>query len=279
MEWIANRLKWVLRDDDLPENDDDLRHGILTMLSVFEPENALPREFEHPESPLKSERSKKYQDFADLLTLYASRDPGLFLGIRKIIDPSFQRRLFFDKIDHRIMRTFNALDEYIEHGTMNASPEALRFDVPSCAKELSRLVRAINQFYHEHNMDDPDARDVAVRAADALLTILDRVTNRNGNAYEEITWDIEVPADPAENNLFVALIGRQGSPFVLDALETLPQEDVHRNHWEILQHIEQKLDHPFTPATYIASFRKVVYENRKRPASETDERESKRPSQ
>ncbi|KAH7355840.1 hypothetical protein BKA66DRAFT_429390 [Pyrenochaeta sp. MPI-SDFR-AT-0127] len=276
---VANELKWVYRDEDLPEDDEEMRHTMITMLSVFEPQDALPGEFKCPESPLTSERSKKYQDLADLLTQYATKDPGLYLQVRKIIDPSFESRVFFEKIDTRINRTFNALDEYIANGPTNASPDALRFDVPSCAKMLTSLVKAIDEFYQQQSDDEPDTRDVAVRAAAALVTILDRVTDRNGNAYQDITWGMEAPADPVENNLFVALIGNHGPPFVLDALGSLPQEDVHRNHWEILQGIEEKLNHPHTPPGYTAAFRKVVYENRKRAASEVREGESKRPMQ
>ncbi|KAF1845946.1 uncharacterized protein K460DRAFT_395479 [Cucurbitaria berberidis CBS 394.84] len=280
---IATDLKWVMRDEDLPEDDDDTRDAVITMLSVFEPQDALPGEFKYPESPLTSERSKKYQEFADLFTQYATRDPGLYLQVRKIIDPDFQTRVFFEKIDTRVNLTFNALDEYITHGPTNASPEALRFDIPSCAKKLRALVKAIADFYQEQIDDERDARDVAVRAAAALVTILDRVTDRNVNAYADITWGMEAPSDAAETNLFIALVegtaAGGAAPFVLSALMALPQDDVHRNHWETLQSIEQKLDHPHTPPEYMTAFRKVVYESRKRAASEVREGESKRAMQ
>lgn len=279
---IANDLKWVVREDVVPEDDDEMRDAIISMLSVFEPQDALPGEFKCPESPLASERSKKYQEFADVFTQYATRDPGLYLQVRNIIDPNFQGHVFFDKIDTRVTRTFNALDEYITHGTTNVSPETPRFDVPSCAKELRALVQAIDEFYKQQMDDDRDTRDVAVRAAAALVTILDRVTDRNVNVYEHITWGMEASADPVENNLFVALIGSYdgvGPSFVLSALMSLPQEDVHRNHWETLQNIEQKLANPSTPLEYTTAFRKVVYESRKRAASEVRGGESKRAMQ
>ncbi|CAO2649004.1 Nn.00g099530.m01.CDS01 [Neocucurbitaria sp. VM-36] len=279
---VANDLKWVIREAGHPEDDDEMRDAIISMLSVFEPQDALPGEFKCPESPLASERSKRYQEFADLFTQYATRDTGLYLQVRNIIDPDFQSRVFFEKIDTRVTRTFNALDEYITHGTTNVSPETLRLDVPSCAKKLRALVQAIDEFYHQQIDDDRDTRDVAVRAAAALVTILDRVTDRNANAYEDITWGMEAPSDPVENNLFVALIGSYVGgepPFVLSALLSLPQDDVHRNHWETLQNIEQKLADPSTPAEYMTAFRKVVYESRKRAASEVREGESKRAMQ
>ncbi|KAF1943652.1 hypothetical protein EJ02DRAFT_510797 [Clathrospora elynae] len=279
---IANDLKWVYRDEDLPEDDEDMRDAVINMLSVFEPQEALPGEFKCPESPLTSERSKKYQEFADLFTQYTTKDASLYLRVRKIIDPSFETRVFFEKIDSRIALTFIALDEYIAKGPTNASPGALRFDVSSCAKKLTSLVKAIDEFYQLQADDDTDTSDVAVRAAAALVTILDRVTDRNVNAYEDITWGMEAPSNPVESNLYVALIGAHTdgeSPFVLDALGALPQENVYRNHWETLQNIEHKLAESETPPQYINTLRNIIYENRKRAASEVREGEPKRVSQ
>lgn len=276
---ISSDLDWAFRDEDVPDDDEEMRDAVIAMLSVFEPRDALPDEFKCPESPLTSERSKKYQQFADLVTQYATRDPGVYLQLRKIIDSEFQGRVFFEKIDSRIDQSFTALDKYIADGPTNASPDALRIDVPSCAKKLTSLVKAIDDFYHQQVESDSSSRDVAVRAAAALVTVLDRVTDRNVNAYQNITWGMEAPLSPAENNLFVALIGTgsEGSPpFVLDALSALPQEDVLRNHWETLQGIEQKLASPETPPQYNVAFRQVVYENRKRAASEVREGDPKR---
>ncbi|KAI2482927.1 hypothetical protein Ptr902_05244 [Pyrenophora tritici-repentis] len=275
---IANDLEWVYQEEDLPEDEQNMKETIIDMLSCFEPEAALPGEFRCPESPLTSERSKKYQEFADLFTQYAKRDPSLYLQVRKIIDPDFESRVFFEKIDSRIMSTFDALKMYIDYGPTNISPGVFRLDVPSCAKTLKSLVEAIDEF-HEHHAD---VEDVAVRAAAALITILDRVTESNVNAYANITWGLDPPSDPVESNLYMALIGTYADAepaFVLDALGTLPQEDVHRNHWQTLQGIEKKLADSQTPPQYMNIFRNVVYENRKRPGSEVGEREAKRAMQ
>lgn len=282
LESVADDLKWVIKKEDLPEDQDDMKEEITTMLSVFEPQDALPGEFKCPESPLTSERSKKYQEFAKLFSDYAIRDTGLFLQLRDLIDPTFQRRVFFEKIDNRITRTFHALDEYIAHGPMDASPDALRFDVPNCAKQLRVIVDAIDEFCEQQDEDDPDTKDVVVRAAAALITILNRVVDRNVNAYADITWGLEAPSDPAENNLFVALVGLRNvdeTPFVLHTLRSLPQDDVLRNHWETLQDIEQKLAGYNTPSEYVNNFRRVVHDSRKRATSEVREGESKRAMQ
>ena len=117
----------------------------------------------------------------------------------------------------------------------------------------------------------------------ALVTILDRVTDRNVNAYEGITWSgMEALSDPVQSNLYVALIGAQTDDdhqFVLEALASLPQEDVYRNHWTVLQDVERKLIEADAPAHYMNLFRNLVYENRKRPGSAVREREPKRAMQ
>jgi hypothetical protein len=144
------------------------------------------------------------------------------------------------------------------------------------------LVNAIDDFCQQQDEDDPDIRTVAVRAAAALINILDRVVDHNVNSYEKITWGLEMPSDPAQNNLFVALIGSHvdgDALFVLDTLKLLPQEDMLRNHWEMLQSIEQKLADSDTPVAYESAFHKVIHESRKRAASEVREGEAKRTMQ
>lgn len=270
LEVVADDLDWVYEDEDVPEDEDDIKETVIGMLSVFEPQEALPEEFKCPESPLTSERSKKYQELAALFTQYATRDPGLFLQMRDIIDPNFQSRVFFEKIENRITRTFNALDEYITHGPTDASVDALRFDLPTTAKKLRALVKAIDDFFEQQDDDDSDTKNIATRAAAALVRILDLVTDRNVDAYEDITWGIR-PGSPSENNLYHALIGTLStgnSFFVLDALQSLPHEDVIRNHWATLQGIEKKLVEHDAPADYLHAFRRVVHDNRKRAASE-----------
>lgn len=282
LEGVAGDLKWVLQKEDLPEDEDDMKDEIANMLSVFEPQEALPGEFKTPDSPLTSERSRKYHEFAKLFSEYAVRDPGLFLQVRDVIDPDFQRRVFFQKINSRITRTFHALDEYITHGSVNASPDALRLDIPNCAGQLKTLVNAIDDFCCEQDADDPETRDIKVRAAAALITILDEVVKRNVNSYEHNPLGLEAPSDPVDNNLFVALIGshRDGNPmFVLDALRSLPQEDVLQSHWEVLQRIEQKLADAETPSSYENAFRRFVHDTRKRASSEVREGEPKRTMQ
>lgn len=279
LDQVADDLDWVYDDDDVPDDEDDIKETVISMLSVFEPQEALPEEFRCPESPLTSERSKKYQQLARLFTEYATKDPGLFLRMQDIIDPNFQHRVFFEKIENRITQTFNALDEYIMHGPTDASVNALRFDLPTTAKKLKDLVEAIGDFVEQQDEDEPDFKSLATRSAAALVRILDLVTDRNVDAYESITWGMR-PGSPSENNLYYALIGNPatGTSFVLNALHLLPHEDVIRNHWASLQSIEEKLIQHDAPVDYLNTFRQVVHESRKRAASEIRGGPVKRPA-
>lgn len=277
LQGVAGDLDWVYEDEDVFEDEDDIKETVISMLSVFEPQEALPGEFKCPESPLTSERSKKYQKLAELFTEYAARDPGLFLQMRDIIDPNFQGRVFFEKIDNRITQIFNAMDEYITYGPADASVDAQRFDLRTTAKKLTSLVTSIHTFVEQQDDDDPDYKDIVVRAAAALVRILDLVTDRNVDAYENITWGMR-PGSPSDNNLYYALIGKPAeSPlFVLNVLHALPHEDIIRSHWATLQGIETKLIQHVAPADYLSAFRQVVHDSRKRAASESREGQVKR---
>ena len=56
LETVADDLDWAYEEDDVPEDEDDIKETVFSMLSVFEPQDALPEEFKCPESPLTSER-------------------------------------------------------------------------------------------------------------------------------------------------------------------------------------------------------------------------------
>lgn len=277
LQGVAGELDWVYEDEDVSEDEDEIKETVLSMLSVFEPQQLLPGELKCPESPLTSERSRRYQKLVKLLTEYAIRDPRFLLQLGDIIDNSFQGRVFFEKIDNLITQTFNALDDYIEHGSTGASVDALHVDVPTTANKLTSFVAAIHEFAEEQDEDDAVYEDVAIWAAAALVRILDLVTDRNINAYENITWGIP-PESPSDNNLYYRLIGEPaaGTFFVLNALYSLPREDVTGRHWSTLKGIERKLVQHNAPANYLTAFRQVVYDGRKRAASESRGGEIKR---
>ena len=270
---VAKELDWVLHEGPIPEVD-EIEDDIAEILSVFDPDDALPSEFKSPESPYLSEEARKFREFKDLFVSYASDNLGLYNRLQTVIDPAFQAEAFFKKINERITGTFKALEEYIDHGPTAASSEA--YDVVTCADKLKHLVGAIDQYYHQQE----DGEDVATKAAAALINILDGVTSRNFDAYANITWDGIPPEHPEQMNLFVALIGAPAAGdglFVLDALESLPHDAFLRNHWGILRSIrDDRLLPQWTPQPYLEAFHAIMTENRKRAASETAGSSAKR---
>lgn len=281
LDSVANGLGWGLQYGQSPDIK-DIEDEIAEMLSVFEPSDALPSESKDP-SACPSERSRKFREFRDLFAAYATENLGMFIRLQAVIDSDFQVQVFFEKINDRIARAFRALDEYMAHGpTADAVTES--YDIATCAGKLKGLVKAIDNYYHQQleSDNDPDTKDIAIRAAAALISILDGVASRNFDAYTNITWGGIPPVNPTENNLFVNLIGEPTGDdglFVLDTLKALPHDDVLRNHMEILHHLDDKLEQQWPPLVYMNAFHAITQESRKRAASEAGGSSAKRPMQ
>ena len=278
IETAAEKLEWIFHDG--PDIDpDEAEDEMSNLLSVFEPSGALPAEFkEISESSNLTQKSRKYREVSDVITRYAAEDPGFFLRLQSIIDPTFQAHAFFDKINDRIARIFKALDEYIKHGPTDTPIESC--DVVTCATKLKELVKITEDKYQQQMEEDPGSKGVAVRAAACLISILGGVVNRNYDAYANITWGGMAPMDPAQNNLFTCLIGSSngsGELFVLDALRGFPQDDVLRNHWEVLSNIGEKLEEHDAPPRFLATFQSIISERRKRSTSDAGGSHAKRP--
>ncbi|KAF2710488.1 hypothetical protein K504DRAFT_476443 [Pleomassaria siparia CBS 279.74] len=280
LDELADNFDWPVHNQS-PEAR-DVQDDIADMLSVFEPSGALPAEAKDA-SLCPSERSQKFREFRDLFTRYATENLGMYIRLRELLDPEFQTQVFFEKIDDRTTRAFRGLEEYIAHGpTADAHTEC--YDIVTCAEKLKALVKAIGDYYHqkaeeaeeaEDDEDDEDTEDIAIRAAAALINILDGVASRNRDAYANITWGGLPPVEPAMNNLFANLIGAPTGDddglFVLDTLKALPHEDVLRNHWAVLLDLNEKLAQQWPPPVYMDAFCAITQERRKRAASETSE--------
>ncbi|KAF2683418.1 hypothetical protein K458DRAFT_404961 [Lentithecium fluviatile CBS 122367] len=279
LEKIATNLDWVYQEEPLPD-EDEMEDEIANMLSVFEPTQALPAEFKDDEAPDLTEQSRKYRELRDLLSQHAAKNPALFIQLQEIIPPVFQVQVFFDKINHRIDRAFAALGEYIASGPTNAVSEAL--DVQKCAERVQGVVKAVAEYYNEQ-VENDTGHNVAVLAAAALVKVLDEVTKRDHDAYANISWGVMPPTNAEENNLSVCLIGAavEGDGlFVIDTLLDLPQEDVLRNHYEVLSDIEGRLrGTEWTPPAYMDAMRRLIHDKRKRAASQSGGGSAKRAMQ
>lgn len=283
LETVAGSLDWELHEGPIPE-DEDIEDEVAEMLSVFEPSEALPSEFKSPQSLILSERSRKYREFMELVTElfteHASKNLGLLSRLQATIDPNFQAHVFFEKIGNRVARTFQALDEYIAHGSTAAYSEA--HDVPTCARKLKVLVKAIDDYYQQQRQNGLGSNELDLRAAAVLISTLDGVVRRNQDAYANITWDAVPPDEAGESNLFVCLIGSPAEGdglFVLDTLRMLPSEGMLRNHWESLSEMKEGLNPQWTPKAFLDVFHAITSDSRKRALSGSEGSSAKRTMQ
>jgi len=280
---VAASLDWELHEGPIPE-DEDIEDEIAEMLSVFEPSEALPSEFKSPQGRILSERSRKYREFMELLTElfteHASKNLGLLNRLQATIDTDFQAHVFFEKVGNRVARAFQALDEYIAHGSTAAHSEA--HDVPTCARKLKSIVKTIDDYYQQQTRNGLGSDELDLRAAAVLISTLDGVVRRNQDAYANITWDAVPPEDAEDNNLFVCLIGAPGEDdglFVLDTLRRLPSEGMLRNHWESLSEMKAGLNPQWTPKAFLDAFQAITSDSRKRALSGSEGGSAKRPMQ
>jgi hypothetical protein len=269
LETIAQSKEnpWVYQEEG---DEDETEVEITNMLSVFEPAQALPHEFrgdfedEDEDRPIWTEQSDKYARLKDLLVEHAARHPALFIELQGIIPPEFQVQVFFDKINQRIDRAFDALDEYIAHGPDDSSSE--RLDVENCATKLRTFAKRTAEFYHEQENDTAPS-NLAELAVTTLVKILDEVATRDKDAHADITWGPMPSTNPAQSNLAMYLIGataQDGGRFIVDTLRHLPHENFGQQH-ELLRNIEESLAcAEWTPSSYLEGLRHII---RKRSAS------------
>lgn len=283
LEKVAGSLDWELHEGPIPE-DEEIEDEVAEMLSVFEPSEALPSEFKTIQGPVLPERSRKYREFVklvtELFTEHASKNLGLLSRLQTTIDPDFQAHVFFEKIGNRVARAFQALDEYIAHGSTAAHSEA--HDVPTCARKLKALVQAIDNYYLQQRQNGLDSNELDLRAGAVLISTLDNVVHRNQDAYANITWNAVPPDDAEENNLFVCLIGAPPAGdglFVLDTLRRLPPEGMLRNHWETLSEMRAELNPQWTPKPFLDAFHAITSDGRKRASSGCEGNSPKRTMQ
>ncbi|OCK82877.1 hypothetical protein K432DRAFT_323449 [Lepidopterella palustris CBS 459.81] len=271
-ENIAKNQGWVLHEDgsDLEDADEKM----LEMLSVFEPSGALPNEFKDGTGPKHSQSSRIYKQFANLITKYAIDDVGMFHQLRQIIPPGFEATIFFEKMNDRVSKTFDAFDEYVESGPAAGD----QCDVVTCADRLNDLERGIQ----ERVAEGFGAKDAAIHAAAALITILEGVVERKGDAYENISWTRVKSEDEEaqEIDLYERLIGDpvdESRPFILGVLKDFPEE-IRRIHVDRLSSIGEKLESYHAPKRYLNLFRTITFQgSRKRLNPEAGGSSAKKP--
>lgn len=175
-------------------------------------------------------------------------DDRIFNLFESLATPNARTLDYFSKLEMKARDACRLLDEYCRSGP---GADLRHYNVQWCAQELTNIVRAILD-----NITATQPLSLASResAAQALVSILEMVVDRNQEAYQlraDITWDRPRPLHERliDRNLYQRLIGERnnnsanppGQNFVLDALENLP--GVARIVGQLEDILHNRLDH------------------------------------
>ncbi|KAK4992619.1 hypothetical protein LTR50_000953 [Elasticomyces elasticus] len=244
---IAARNGWQVQDTGRDQRNSEL----VDMLSVFDPDNALPHEYDEMEDmDNRSERSLLYKRFGDLITELCLDDPTAFARIRQILTDEMCTTIHLEKVRERIFRTFNQLDAFISRGPSDSAKS-----VPDTADTLYDIVETIDDLLKSRPAQP--SRTLRNGTASILLHLLEEVNERNVDAYERVQWSRRPSSNEAavDRNLWLRLIGRPSpgkAPFAVTVLQDLPR-DVFQDRREQLDRIERRLAELGAPDRYIAA--------------------------
>ncbi|KAK4983330.1 hypothetical protein LTR66_008870 [Elasticomyces elasticus] len=244
---IAARNGWQVQDTGRDQRNSEL----VDMLSVFDPDNVLPHEYDEMEDmDNRSERSLLYKRFGDLITELCLDDPTAFARIRQILTDEMCTTIHLEKVRERIFRTFNQLDAFISRGPSDSAKS-----VPDTADTLYDIVETIDDLLKSRPAQP--SRTLRNGTASILLHLLEEVNERNVDAYERVQWSRRPSSNEAavDRNLWLRLIGRPSpgkAPFAVTVLQDLPR-DVFQDRREQLDRIERRLAELGAPDRYIAA--------------------------
>ncbi|KAF2084211.1 hypothetical protein K490DRAFT_59792 [Saccharata proteae CBS 121410] len=271
---LADVHDWVLRPQSAAE--EDFEEQLQDLISVFEPNNALPEELWREDFARglgKNSPSRVYKEFAEIVTTYAQKDYSLQHRLQETITPEFRALVFFKKLQDRQAQVFQALEEYKKHAPEVSSIPA--HDVATCAEKLQQIVAQLKEGYEDRVKGKLENSQAASFGAGVLIEILRKVVERNKNAYEGISWNrIEDLSETAQdNNLYVRLIGspvNTRGPFLLQALKNVPRGALDQfDHRESLVDIKRKLESYNAPQAYVMLLGEITRDGgspgRKRP--------------
>jgi hypothetical protein len=250
---LANDLEWPF----IPENEATARTSsgesiagglsrqeqVRDIMSAFN-KVTLPEDFRRDlvessatSTPRTPEQCVVQGDFEATIFRLAVHDDNVYSSIRKAMPAGACAAIYFDKVHQKSRNLLTQFDEYRRTGRLpSGSGERQRAlppldNVSEVARELRRHVAQIRS-------------NLAVRmpygtkgAVEALISLLQEVSARNIDAFENNSWGRVVPPgeeDDDDRNLYEQLIGQAsdedgkgekeggGGLFILDVLEEVP---------------------------------------------------------
>jgi hypothetical protein len=234
----------------------------------------LPEDFrrdlaETTSQPRTPEQCVVQGDLEATLFRLAVHDDNVYTSFRKAMPAGACAAIYFDKAQTQSRDLLVQFDEYRRSGRMASGRHSL--EVKDVAKQLRQIVRRI-----QTNLTDRVPHGTK-GAAEALITLLQDISARNIDAFDNSPWDRRPRPgeDEDDRNLYEQLIGQTDEAeglFVLDALDELPAS-VLGQYLPRLQDILGKIEINRAPAPYVLKLKQLIHETQtassraKRPAT------------
>lgn len=290
LESLANELEWPF----IPENEPDAtnRSGetiagglsrqeqVRDIMSAFN-KVTLPEDFRRDlvessatSNPRTPEQCVVQGDFEATIFRLAVHDDNVYSSIRKAMPAGACAAIYFDKVHQKSRNLLAQFDEYRRTGRLLSSNER---ELPSLdnvsevARELRRHVALIRN-------------NLAARipygtkgAVEALIMLLQEVSARNIDAFENNSWGRVAPSgeDEDDRNLYEQLIGQAsdedqgmgdeegsgggGGLFILDVLEEVPAS-VLESYVSSLRDILAKVEVIPAPSPFLLKLKSLIHD-------------------
>lgn len=256
---------------DEEEDDEEIRaRRSRRLLSIFEPNDALPEEYEEMfsddmDSPrisitkrrlndYEEGKSRSFKELGTIISERASLSKKFTRQIERAIPGDLSNTEYLKKLGRRVEDLFEELEAHIEQGPSASGAT----DVENCAESLVEIVDRVHRVHQQHIRGrSPNA---SVEATKLLLVILDRVLRSNQDAYANISWTRpRVANEPVQQrNLYANLIGapqREGL-FVLDVLGEVVTRDIRNQFQAQLARIYTLTQQNRAPAAFVTFFQR-----------------------
>lgn len=228
-------------------------------------------------NPRTPEQCVVQGDFEATIFRLAVHDDNVYNSIRKAMPAGACAAIYFDKVHQKSRNLLTQFDEYRRTGRLpptssSSNERALPSldNVSEVARELRRHVAQIRN-------------NLAVRipygtkgAAEALITLLQEVSARNIDAFENNTWGRVAPPgeDDDDRNLYEQLIGQAsdedqgrgdeeggigGGLFILDVLEEVPAS-VLEAYVSSLRDILAKVEIIPAPSSFLLKLKSLIHD-------------------
>lgn len=297
LEAFANHVEWPF----VPENDrlawttsgESIAGGLSRQEQVRDIMSAfnkvtLPEDFRRDlvessasSDPRTPEQCVVQGDLEATIFRLAVHDDGVFSSLRKAMPAGACAAIYFDKVQQKSRALLTQFDEYRRTGRVPSgvvrsddAGQSLLDNVSEVAKELRRHIAQIRS-----NLASRIPYG-AKGAAEALITLLQEISARNVDAFENNSWGRLAPPgeeDDDDRNLYEQLIGQAGNEdhskrggenssgrrggglFILDVLEEVPAALL-EPYITNLRDILAKVEVIPAPASFLRKLKSLIHE-------------------